>query len=208
MVLPTGWLVRLSLLNAAVSAQPEDARPTTDAHGVACDAPPPIISYHVHGAWNARDVTLSREAQATFKAFAESMGSPAQCPFSHANAAGFYARVCEFPFDWATVAEPTNATSGLFGDMNHAFFVPPAMYVEAMDWWRQRRGRLHYMMHANTGCEYEDHSAWSMVSNDYPAYDQSLEGLWCCKRGPPSCSCGRQRRTYPGLSSERTRARA
>ena len=41
-------------------------------------------------------------------------------------------KVCAFPFDWdAVLAGPTNATSGLFGDMNHAFFVPTSHYVEA-----------------------------------------------------------------------------
>ena len=114
---------RLLLLLPAVVMSQEDARPPVAAQGVACDAPPSIISYHVHGAWNAEDVALSREARATFGAFAAAMGSPGLCPFSHANAAGFYAGVCEFPFDWDDVAGPTNATSGIFGMINHAFFV-------------------------------------------------------------------------------------
>lgn len=185
--------MKISLLPllVVVGAQRDgsDVRPTVDANGVSCSSPPPILSYHVHGAWNARNVTQSRVARTTFDAFAKALDSRGLCPHSHANAAPSYEHICAFPFDWGVVEKATNESSGLFGDMNHAYFMPPALYVSAMNWWRQHHGDLHYMMHANTGCEYEDHSAWSMVSNNYPKYKQSLEGLWCCKRGPPSCTC-------------------
>jgi len=174
---------------SAEAAAPPDGRPT-DAGGATCGSYPRIVSYHVHGGWDATNASLSRLAYTTFASFAVALGAlPGICPFSHANASAHFESVCSFPFDWSSVADPTNASSGLFGSMNHAYFVPRSKFLEAMDWWRQHHGPLHYMMHANTGCEYLDHSDWSMKSNNYPEYKQSLEGLWCCKQGPPGCSC-------------------
>ena len=58
----------------------------------------------------------------------------------------------------------SNQTSGIFGGVNHAYFVPKSRAVEAMNWWRQHKQELYFMMHVNTGCEYKDHSEWFAAS--------------------------------------------
>ena len=81
------------------------------------------------------------------------------------------------------MANATNITlgGGIFGAMNYAFFLPRERFMAAMDWWRQHHGVLHYMLHANTGCEYEDHSTWSIKSNNSPPLTKSI-GSVCSRR--------------------------
>jgi len=141
--------------------------------------------------WNASNATLKHVAKTTSDAFAKALGAvEGLCPFSHPNASAHYADVCAFPMDWDSVAQQESPPTSLFGSgANFAFFVPERKAVAAMNWWRQHHGPMHYMMHTNTGCEYHDHSTWSMLSSNYPPFEQRLNGLWCCKQGPPSCSC-------------------
>ena len=184
-------LVGLALASLAVGAPP-DQRPTVGVGNATCADPPAIVSYHAHAVWDASNVSLSAEARRVFDAFAAAAGAPAgSCPFSHPNGAPGYAEVCAFPINWTDVlAGPVaGPPDTLFGGFNFAFHVPVARLAEAEAWWRQRRGPLHVMLHANTGCEYRDHSDWATRSAEYPPYDQSLEGLWCCKQGPPGCVC-------------------
>ena len=185
-------VVALGVLAAGGVALPPDQRPTVGVGNATCDAPPAIVSYHVHAVWDASNASLSAAAREAFDAFAAAAGAPAgSCPFSHPNGAPGYAEVCAFPINWTAVLARQGAGPPdlLFGGDNFAFHVPVARLAEAEAWWRQRRGPLHVMLHANTGCAYRDHSDWATRSAGYPPYNQSLEGLWCCKQGPPGCVC-------------------
>ena len=72
-----------------------DYRPTVGAGNLSCAELPPILSYHVHGGWDAKNVTQSRIAKATFEAFADALEAiEGICPFSHANASA------DFPDVW------------------------------------------------------------------------------------------------------------
>ena len=113
----------------------EDLRPTLGVGNKTCADFPEIVSYHVHFMWDATNVTQSVHAHHANQEFAKAMNSPPGiCPFSHANSQAGYTDICAFPFDWSVVLPfPTNETSGIFGGMNHAYFIPKIRAIEAIN---------------------------------------------------------------------------
>ena len=128
-------VVALGVLAAGGVALPPDQRPTVGVGNATCDAPPAIVSYHVHAVWDASNASLSAAAREAFDAFAAAAGAPAgSCPFSHPNGAPGYAEVCAFPINWTAVLARQGAGPPdlLFGGDNFAFHVPVARLAEAV----------------------------------------------------------------------------
>eukprot|EP01083_Nonionella_stella_P226094 803286_1 len=153
-------------------------------------SPPPIISFHVHSVFDGTNKTSSEAALNLYHSFIEYINPEMeQCPFSHPNSAGYYTKICVFPFNASMSAFPF-FTSHIFGATDYAFFIPKSNYLIAEMWWRQYNNPLltSYMVHVNTGCEDNSHTIWSMVNENYP-YKTNKTGLFCCHDGPAKCYC-------------------
>ena len=60
----------------------------------------------------------------------------------------------------------TTLDGGPFPSGEWSMFVPVSYYANVMPWFTQNRGEFSFLIHPNTGCEYEDHSKWTLwVSN-------------------------------------------
>ena len=51
---------------------------------------------------------------------------------------------------------------GPFPTGEWSMFVPVSYYAQVMPWLVQNRGEFSYLIHPNTGCEYEDHDSWAL----------------------------------------------
>jgi len=51
---------------------------------------------------------------------------------------------------------------GPFPTGEWSMFVPVSYYAQVMPYLTQYRGEFSYLIHPNTGCEYEDHDSWAM----------------------------------------------
>ena len=61
----------------------------------------------------------------------------------------------------------TTLDGGPFPSGEWSMFVPVSYYANVMPWFTQNRGEFSFLIHPNTGCEYEDHSKWTLwVSNN------------------------------------------
>jgi aromatic ring-cleaving dioxygenase len=174
---------------------PALANPVGDNNQTCDGEPPMIVSYHVHAVWDGANETATNLALKKWGEFSMAMKKEGllydggDCPFSHPNGTGGgFKEICPFIFNQEGPFQPWTA-HGLFGGSNFAFFIPNSLYMRAMNWWRQRHDGLWYMLHVNTGCEDYDHTVWSLKSLDYPDFQQTKTGLWCCHAGPPGCSC-------------------
>ena len=58
----------------------------------------------------------------------------------------------------------TTLDGGPFPSGEWSMFVPVSYYANVIPWFTQNRGEFSFLIHPNTGCEYEDHSKWAMWS--------------------------------------------
>ena len=57
-------------------------------------------------------------------------------------------------------------------------FVPPYYYNAVVPWFVNHRANFTLLVHPNTGCEYEDHSIWTMWSGPPWNMDLSIFTPW------------------------------
>jgi hypothetical protein len=162
--------------------------PAANALNLTCADSPAILSYHIHAIFDEKNNTAVDEALALRNRFVQYVDSSMEmCAFSHSNAAVFQDKICFFPFDNAHAELPHR--SPVFNAADYAFFIPKAHNLAANEWWRRNRGpSIHYINHANTGCQDKDHTAFAQFDFNY-GRSVNTTAFYCCHDGPPGCTC-------------------
>merc|ERR1712070_489206 len=156
------------------------------------DTPPPILSYHLHVLFHGADRDAMDAALQKHNQFLLALGNYTElCPMAHSQPASEYdGPICAFPFEFDPAAFPVDAV-GPFEAPNFSFFVPKDLLQVAAGWWQQHRrytdGALDVLVHTNTGCQINDHTAFGMWMGTQ--WEMNTKGLACCLHGPPGCSC-------------------
>ena len=114
-----------------------------------------LQSYHIHVLFppsNALATNAAMDLQRQFMT-AFDLTSAGNCTMSAGDPAP-NATMCAFEVDW----EP----AGPFLTAQYSFFVPVTQYEAAVSWIVRHRGKLDVLVHPNSGCEVEDHTAWAL----------------------------------------------
>lgn len=145
---------------AAVTALPNAfAHPTkySNQAEMNCHVSQPILSYHTHIVYIVTDEGQTERAMAlrdeARKHFAPLLGEDCDGRYDEG-------RLCLI--DDHDFYDP--ASFGPFPTGEWSMFVPVSYYANVMPWFTQHRGEFSFLVHPNTGCEYEDHSTWAMWS--------------------------------------------
>ena len=124
--------------------------------GRACQRSDVVLqSYHIHVLFppsNAQATNAAMDLQRRFISDFD-LTSAGNCSMSAGDPAP-NATMCAFEVDW----EP----AGPFLTAQYSFFVPVARYEAAVSWVLRHRGALDVLVHPNSGCEVEDHTAWAL----------------------------------------------
>jgi len=155
------------------------------------DRPPEIISHHLHVVFHGADRASMVAALTRRKEFMVAVGiTGTPCPMAHSDPAPTYSGICSFPFEFDPSSFPVTA-GGPFEGPNFSFFVSDKFLQLAMTWWQARRrymgGELDILVHANSGCQLNDHTAFAMWMGT--KWEMNTVGLACCLHGPAGCSC-------------------
>jgi len=168
-------------------------------------SPPTIISWHTHIVYmltNSDDVRAALELRnKTIERFKDFLGE--DCDGRYDNG-----RMCMI------VDHQFNTTFGPFPVGEWSIFVPLPYFNLIIPYLSQHRGNLSYLVHPNTGCEYEDHSIWAFwvghawpldmsyfevetQTNEWDTFVGTDENPTCLKE---TLSCGHTEFTGPALA--------
>jgi len=155
------------------------------------DTPPKIISHHMHVIFHGADRASMAAALARRTEFLAAAGvNGTLCPMAHSDPAPTYSGICAFPFEFDPEAFPVRA-GGPFEGPNFSFFLSDTFLHFAVTWWQSKRryvgGELDVLVHANSGCQLNDHTAFAMWMGT--KWEMNTMGLACCLHGPAGCSC-------------------
>lgn len=134
-----------------------DAHPTKYPHAkeLNCHEPAPILSYHTHIVYMVNDVDQTQRAMdlrdRTREHFKPLLGEDCDGRYDE----GRFCMIDDHNF-----TDPMSF--GPFPTGEWSMFVPVSYYAMVMPWLTQNRGEFSYLIHPNTGCEYEDHDSWAM----------------------------------------------
>jgi len=121
-----------------------------------CDGlnPPPVISWHIHIVYmltNPDEITGAMVLRnKTIEHFKDHLGP--DCPHRFDN--GRLCMIIDHDFN-------TTLDVGPFPVGEWSIFVPLSHFSVIVPWLAQHRGQFSYLVHPNTGCEYNDHSTWA-----------------------------------------------
>jgi hypothetical protein len=180
---------------AAIAASTSRAHNTTLPDFTLCDdldSPPTIISHHLHVIFHGADRASMAAALLRRTQFMSAVGISVNstCPMAHSDPAPTYSGICSFPYEFDATAFPVEA-GGPFEGPNFSFFLSDKFLQLAVSWWASHRrystGELDVLVHANSGCQLNDHTAFSMWMGT--KWEMNLPGLACCLHGAPGCYC-------------------
>lgn len=121
---------------------------------VECASAPPVLSYHVHIVYDLYDDTQVQEAMALRESarevFAPLLGT--DCDGRYDN--GRLCMIDDHEFN-------TTLAGGPFPSGEWSLFTPVSYLSQVYPWFMQHHRSLSFLLHPNTGCEYEDHSIWA-----------------------------------------------
>eukprot|EP01084_Bolivina_argentea_P084036 152091_1 len=153
------------------------------------ESPPDIISYHVHAIFDGNDAQSVSNAYQIYHQFIDYMNPVmSDCSFAHSTAAVSQTEVCYFPNTWQETDLPI-PTNFIFQTANYAFYIPAAYLQQTMRFWMQNHNEIHYVIHAVSGCQFNDHSKWLVASSEYDTSILVTDNLLCCHHGPAMCTC-------------------
>ena len=122
---------------------------------VNCFGPPEILSYHVHIVFMTTSSDQLKKAIAlrdlARQEFKDLLGP--DCPDRFDD--GRLCLIFDHPIDQVLADGP-------FPVGEWSMFVPLPYYSRVVPWFVQHRGEFSFLVHPNSGCEYEDHSIWAM----------------------------------------------
>lgn len=115
---------------------------------------PPILSYHTHIVYMLTDPEQTNRALALRDRAREHFQ-----PLLGEDCDGRYdeGRLCMI--NDHNLTDPMSF--GPFPTGEWSMFVPISYYANVMPWFTQNRGEFSFLVHPNTGCEYEDHDSWA-----------------------------------------------
>jgi len=127
------------------------AHPSFVQRNVTCADNPPFLSYHIHILFwqnnanhTAGALTLREKFVTAFK-----LADVAPC-----RDLFFDDNMCMFETDFEPV--------GPFVVAQWAVYILPNDYQRTVTWMAQNRGNYDMLVHPNSGCETEDHTAWAL----------------------------------------------
>ena len=127
----------------------------------------PLQSWHIHVLFPPSDAARTAAALRLQQQFIEAFGlrGRANCTMSAGDPAP-HARMCAFEVDWLP--------AGPFLTAQYSFFVPSQNLTAAVAWTLRHRGDLDVLVHPNSGCEVEDHTAWALWGGQKWELDTSI----------------------------------
>ena len=163
-----------------------------------CTKPAPFFSYHIHVVFQlGSDAKLKAAEELRVKAyryFAPYFGGSPVCPDQGDGNGGRYdnGELCMIKDHKL----PEILKVGPFPSGEWSMFVPLPHLQLVTEWFLQNRGELDFLVHPNSGCEYEDHGIWAQWSGTaWPLNmdifeEQTQTNEWAAVRGDnanPSC---------------------
>eukprot|EP00049_Salpingoeca_infusionum_P023410 m.11969 g.11969 ORF g.11969 m.11969 type:complete len:215 (+) comp5788_c0_seq2:58-702(+) len=153
--------VALALTVACVSAHahnPDRYNVPVDPACVNMTNPPKLISFHIHVLFikeNQGMVDAALKVQQEFvEAFNVPIGPQKNCSFEAGDPQPEQKTICAYPTIWIP--------DGPFPTPQYSFFIPANFYEVTVKWIMQHRRGLDILVHANSGCELQDHLDWSL----------------------------------------------
>lgn len=154
-------LVSCVLLLALVPLWAHTLSDTVSRLDCTLDSTPPVNSYHLHVLFwpdGERQNTVPQGSVEAIKFRSEIIKH-----FHLTDVANCTALIdpsgalCAFPIDW----RPGYNFAHPFLVPNFAFFVPVERFADVVSWVMMNRGPFDVLVHPNTGCPVQDHTAWA-----------------------------------------------